>query len=62
MTATPERATVILALLFVSSAFGEVIFSRRVYKEHGATYQQIWTWNPADRKRNVWVQQLMSFN
>ena len=48
MTATPQRATVILALLFVSSAFGEVIFSRRVYKEHGASYQQIWTWNPAD--------------
>jgi hypothetical protein len=34
--------------LFVSSAAGEVIFSRRVYKEHGASYQQIWTWNPAD--------------
>jgi hypothetical protein len=34
--------------LFVSSAFGEVIFSRRVYKEHGASYQQIWTWNPAN--------------
>src|SRR5262249_35482499 len=25
-----------------------VIFSRRVYKEHGASYQQIWTWNPAN--------------
>jgi hypothetical protein len=49
MTCTPQRATVILALLFVSSAFGEVIFSRRVYKEHGESYQQIWTWNPADR-------------
>jgi hypothetical protein len=48
MTTTPQRATVILALLFVSSASGEVIFSRRVYKEHGASYQQIWTWNPAD--------------
>jgi hypothetical protein len=34
--------------LFVSSAFGEVIFSRRVYKEHGASYQQIFIWNPAD--------------
>jgi hypothetical protein len=43
-----QRATVILALLFVTSASGEVIFSRRVYKEHGASYQQIWTWNPAD--------------
>ena len=48
MTITLSRATVVLALLFVSSAFGEVIFSRRVYKEHGASYQQIWTWNPAD--------------
>lgn len=34
--------------MFVSSAFGEVIFSRRVYKEHGASYQQIFLWNPAD--------------
>jgi hypothetical protein len=41
-------ATVILALLFVCSSFGDVIFSRRVYQEHGASYQQIWTWNPAD--------------
>src|ERR1017187_3422505 len=48
MRGTLQRATVILALFFVSSAFGEVIFSRRVYKEHGASYQQIWTWNPAD--------------
>jgi len=48
MTITQQCATVILALLFVSSAFGEVIFSRRVYKEHGASYQQIWTWNPAN--------------
>ncbi len=48
MTATPLRAAVILTLLFVASAFGEVIFSRRVYKEHGASYQQIWTWNPAN--------------
>jgi hypothetical protein len=43
-----RRATVILALLFASSTFGEVIFSRRVYKEHGASYQQIFLWNPAD--------------
>jgi hypothetical protein len=40
--------TVLLALVFVSCVFGDVIFSRRVYKEHGASYQQIWTWNPAD--------------
>lgn len=42
------RAAVFLALLLVSSASGEVIFSRRVYKEQGASYQQIWTWNPAN--------------
>jgi hypothetical protein len=49
---TPRRATVILAFVFVafavSCASGEVIFSRRVYQEHGVSYQQIWTWNPAD--------------
>ncbi len=48
MTTTPPQATIILALLFVSSASGQVIFSRRVYREHGASYQQIWTWSPAD--------------
>jgi hypothetical protein len=48
MITTRQRGTVILALLFLSSASGEVIFSRRVYKEHGASYQQIWIWNPAD--------------
>lgn len=33
MTTTPQRAAaVILALSFASSASGEVIFSRRVYK------------------------------
>jgi len=41
-------ALLFVAFLFVSSAFGDVIFSRRVYKEHGTSYQQIWTWNPAD--------------
>jgi hypothetical protein len=48
MTTVPQRATVILALLSVCSASGQVIFSRRVYKEHGASYQQVWTWNPTD--------------
>ena len=47
MNITAQRATVFLALL-VSSASGKVIFSRRIYKEHGASYQQIWTWSPAD--------------
>jgi len=48
MKMTATLATAILALLFVSSAFGEVIFSRRVYKDHGASYQQIFIWNPTD--------------
>jgi hypothetical protein len=48
MSSTSQRVNALVALLFVSSASGEVIFSRRVYKEHGASYQQIWTWNPAD--------------
>jgi hypothetical protein len=48
MNLTPQRAIFMLALLFVSSAFGEVIFSRRVYKEHGASYRQIFIWNPTD--------------
>jgi hypothetical protein len=39
---------VLVALLFVSSVFGDVIFSRRIYQEHGASYQQIWTWNPSN--------------
>jgi hypothetical protein len=26
----------------------EVVFSRRVYKEQGQSYQQIWSWNPAN--------------
>ena len=48
MTTLPQRAGAILALLFVSSASPEVIFSRRVYQQRGASYQQIWTWNPQD--------------
>ncbi len=44
----PRRASIILGLLFVSCAFGDVIFSRRIYQEHGVSHQQIWTWNPAD--------------
>jgi hypothetical protein len=27
---------------------GQVVFSRRVYKEQGRSYQQIWLWNAAD--------------
>jgi hypothetical protein len=48
MITLPQRVTIILVLLFISSASAKVIFSRRVYKEHGASCQQIWTWNPAD--------------
>jgi hypothetical protein len=37
----------ILAFFLASSLAGQVVFSRRVYKERGASYQQIWAWNPA---------------
>jgi hypothetical protein len=47
MSGNLQPAIVILSLLSVSSAFAEVIFSRRVYKEHGSSYQQIFLWNPA---------------
>ncbi len=38
----------ILLFFLAPSLFGQVVFSRRVYKEQGASYQQIWTWNPAN--------------
>jgi hypothetical protein len=39
----------ILSLSFMPCLYGqEVVFSRRVYKERGPSYQQIWTWNPAN--------------
>ena len=48
MPSTPHRAAALLLLLFAFSAPAEVIFSRRVYKDHGTSYQQIWTWNPVN--------------
>ena len=45
---TRQYAAALILLLFVSSLKAEVIFSRRVYKEHGSSFQQIWTWNPLD--------------
>jgi hypothetical protein len=40
---------VLLALWPLASKLpAQVVFSRRVYKERGASYQQIWNWNPAD--------------
>lgn len=39
----------ILLLLLTLSLFGQdVVFSRRVYKEQGPSYQQIWSWDPAN--------------
>jgi hypothetical protein len=35
-------------LILLSPLTAQVVFSRRVYKEQGRTYQQIWNWNPAD--------------
>jgi hypothetical protein len=44
----------ILSLFLASSLFGQtsslsgqVVFSRRVYNEQGASYQQIWAWFPS---------------
>lgn len=44
------RALRTSAVLAVSAALlsGQVVFSRRVYKQHAQTYQQIWSWNPSD--------------
>jgi hypothetical protein len=39
----------ILSLALEPCLYGrEVVFSRRVYKEQGPSYQQIWSWNPAN--------------
>jgi hypothetical protein len=38
-----------LPVCLTLSLFGQdVVFSRRVYKEQGRSYQQIWSWNPAN--------------
>jgi hypothetical protein len=42
------RLPVVCGLLLLLPLKGQVVFSRRVYKEQGRTYQQIWNWNPAD--------------
>lgn len=38
----------ILSFFLASALSGQVVFSRRVYKERGPSYQQIWTWNPSN--------------
>src|SRR5579863_9351128 len=38
----------LLCLLGAGWLPGQVIFSRRVYAEHGRTYQQIWEWRASD--------------
>jgi len=44
-----SRLPVICGLLLLLSPLpGQVVFSSRVYKEQGRSYQQIWNWNPAD--------------
>jgi hypothetical protein len=42
------RAPCALILLFPITAFAQVLISRRVYQEHGPSYQQIWNYNPAN--------------
>lgn len=48
MRAAVPWAISILPFFLAASLSGQVIFSRRVYREQGASYQQIWTWNPAN--------------
>lgn len=51
MAMKPQGVAVFLLFLFISSALGQsgqVIFSRRIYLEHGVSYQQIWSWNPSN--------------
>jgi len=47
MPATSRFAILILLFLPASSLTGQIVFSRRVYKERGPSYQQIWIWNPS---------------
>jgi hypothetical protein len=42
------RTAAAFLLLFAASASADVLFGRRVYKERGVSYQQIWSWNPAN--------------
>jgi hypothetical protein len=46
MWGTSQFVILVLFFFLPSSLFGQVIFSRRVYKERGPSYQQIWLWNP----------------
>lgn len=48
MSGARQFVVLILSFFSVSSLSGQVVFSRRVYKEQGHSYQQIWTWNPAN--------------
>ena len=42
------RTCGLLLLLLLPPLSGQVVFSRRVYRESGPSYQQIWNWNPSD--------------
>ncbi|MGB6943438.1 MAG: hypothetical protein WBE37_13645 [Bryobacteraceae bacterium] len=42
------RAACIAVSLVPACLQAQVIFSRRIYAEHGRTYQQIWRWNAAE--------------
>jgi hypothetical protein len=43
-----SRLPLACALILLPPLTAQVVFSRRVYKTQGRTYQQIWNWNPAD--------------
>ena len=44
---TSQLVILILSFFLASSLSGQVVFSRRAYKELGPSYQQIWIWNPS---------------
>lgn len=48
MSRTGRLVILILSFFAASSLSGQVVFSRRVYREQGRSFQQIWTWNPAN--------------
>jgi hypothetical protein len=43
----------ILPFFLAGSLGGQVVFSRRLYRGQGASYQQIWTWNAASGSLNA---------
>ena len=47
MRASLPVILLIPSCLWSASLSGQIVFSRRLYQPRGASYQQIWVWNPA---------------